>query len=199
MIGGVYADLKTINPRNGLSIWLHACLIAKPDVLGKLLAAGCDVAQIHVQQSDRANDERSVSGWSCLFFVVLHASRPETSDELQSLQILLSAGADPFQRDAEGYSIFDYVNEESHYIFAHYQRELWYRALQRAQINFDHLMEIDRCPVPPVYNGSYTPIHYRALRHLDSWTEWDVESQVNQLLKTFPWTELEAEWLRLNA
>jgi hypothetical protein len=110
MLSGVYADLEAANEVSGLSIWLQACIPALPGALRGLLAAGCSVAETYVDGPAYANEEGYRSGWSCLFFVVLHASRPESSAESESLRTLLSAGADPFLRDAEGYTVFDYVD-----------------------------------------------------------------------------------------
>jgi hypothetical protein len=96
MLSGVYADLEAANEVSGLSIWLQACIPALPGALRGLLAAGCSVAETYVDGPAYANEEGYRSGWSCLFFVVLHASRPESSAESESLRTLLSAGADPF-------------------------------------------------------------------------------------------------------
>ena len=64
--------------------------------------------------------EGYVSGWNCLFFVVLHASQSESSAEFESLRSLLNARADSFLRDADDKTTFDYVNEDTYYRFAHY-------------------------------------------------------------------------------
>jgi hypothetical protein len=124
---------------SGLNIWLHACVLANPVVLRRLLAAGCSVAETYVEDPACADEEGYRSGWSCIFFVVLHASRPESSLESESLRTLLSAGADPFLRNAEGYTIFDYVDDDVNPL-AGYRRELWYNALRRAQIHTDHFV-----------------------------------------------------------
>jgi hypothetical protein len=136
MLGGIYADLKVAAKVNGLSIWLHACMIALPDVLQKLLDAGCSVAETYVEDSARAYGECYTSGWNCLFFLVLHAYRPEFSEESESLYTLLSAGADPFLRDAKGYTVSEYVDDAvnvkqtrcldgyNEFKFGCYQREL---------------------------------------------------------------------------
>jgi hypothetical protein len=65
----------------------------------------------------------------CLFFAVLHASWPDTSGELETLQFLIKDGADLFLRDTEGYTIFDYVDEEEDKMYGSYPRDLWYSAL----------------------------------------------------------------------
>ena len=98
--------------------------------------AGCDIGETYKQDPDRNNREGYVSGWNCLFFVVLHASNPDASAELESLLFLLDAGADPFLQDADGKTIFDYVDDpqDTYYQFAGYQRELWHSALDRAHV-----------------------------------------------------------------
>lgn len=196
MLGGIYADLGTADPSSGLSVWLTTCIIALPDVLRKMLLSGCDIAETYVQPCDRTNKEGYKSGWNCLFFLVLHASRPESSAEFQGLQILLGAGADPFLSDADGYTIFDYVGDDKSSRHGQYQRDLWYSALQRAGIRFDRIMKPDQTgQVLPVYDRSYTPIHGRALRYLDSWTKDDIKSQVHEVSSKIPWSEDEAEAL----
>jgi hypothetical protein len=139
LLGGTYADLKTADPVSELSIWLRACIIASPDLLRMLLTSGCSVAETYVEAPASTNVEGYKSGWNCLFFLVLHASRPRTSTEFEGLQVLLGAGADPSLRDAEGYTISDYVDDDKGSKFASYRRELWYTALRRAHIQLDHL------------------------------------------------------------
>jgi hypothetical protein len=207
MLGGVFADLKATDEASGLSIWLYACMVAIPDILQRLLAAGCSVAETYVEDPARAVDEfyrsgwrideRCTSGWSCLFFVVLHAQRPECSAESESLRILLGAGADPFLRDAKGFTIFDYVNDDVSFEFTGYRRELWYNALTRAHIHIDHLVKPgQKISMSPVYSDSFTPTHCRALRHLESWEENDFQSQVDKLLGDISWSEEETEAFR---
>ena len=194
MLDGTYADLKIIDGKSGLSIWLHACIIAIPDLLQKMLAAGCDVAETSEDSYGlRRRTEGYVHGWNCLFFLVLHASCPESSGEFESLQLLLSAGADPCLRDGDGCTIFDYVDADTDYKLAEYQRELWYSALARAHIGVDPRKETRRTSALPVYNGWFEPVHHRALRYLRSWDESNVESQVNQVLEQIPWTDAEVK------
>jgi hypothetical protein len=206
MLGGAFADLKAADEASGLSIWLYACINAIPDILQRLLAAGCSVAETDVEDPARAVDEcyrpnwivnkRYTSGWSCLFFVVLHAQRPECSAESESLRILLGAGADPFLRDAKGFTIFDYVNGNVSSEFTGYRRELWYNALTRAHIHIDHLVKPgQKISMSPVYSYSFTPTLCRALRHLESWERNDFQSQVDKLLVDIPWSEEEEEAL----
>jgi hypothetical protein len=190
MLGGVYAGLEVAGEVWGLSIWLYACTVASPDTLRKLLATGCSVA------------ETCISGWNCLFFLVLRASRPEHSIESESLRMLLSAGADPFLRDVSGHTIFDYLDDDDNVFnpkFAHYigyHRELWYNALTQAHIAFKHLVRPGQeKPISPVYSPRFTPVHHRALRHLESWEMNDIQSQVDKLLVDIPWSEEEAEAL----
>jgi hypothetical protein len=47
----------------------------------------------------------------------------------------------------------------------------------------------------PVYSDRFTPTHCRALRHLESWEENDIQGQVDKLLMDVPWSEEEAEAL----
>jgi len=155
--------------------------------------AGCDISEIYESPSNRTNEEGYVSGWNCLFFVVLYALYPESSDEFESLQFLLGAGADPFLRDADGKTIFDYVDEDTDDELASYQRELWYSALDRAHIEIGHRAK--QTSVLPVYYKWYTPIHHRALHNLETWHEDDVEYQIIELLEQAPWTETEVEAL----
>jgi hypothetical protein len=110
MLDGAYIDLNATNELSGPSIWLHACIMPFPDIIRRLLAAGCSVADTYVEDPACANEEGYRYGWSCLFFAVLHASRPEYSLESESLRTLLGAGADPFLRDAKGLTIFDHVD-----------------------------------------------------------------------------------------
>ena len=153
MLVGIYADLKAIDRKHGVSIWLHACIIAKPHMLRKLLAAGCDIAETYQDTFGlRIRAEGYIHGWNCLFFLVLHASCPESSDEFESLQLLLSSGADPFLRDGDGRTIFDYINTDTDYEYAEYQRELWYSALGRVHICIDHHKETRKTRAMPVYN-----------------------------------------------
>jgi hypothetical protein len=158
-----------------------------------LSSAGCDIGETYERPPDRTDNGGYVSGWNCLFFVVLHASRPYSSAEFESLQFLFGAGADPFLRDADDKTIFDYVNEDADSAFVHYRRELWYSVLDRAHIEVGHRTK--QTSVLPVYNDLYTPIHHRALHSLESWHEDDVEFQVLELLEQVPWTEAEAEAL----
>jgi hypothetical protein len=200
MLGGTYVDRKTADDLtlNGLSIWLTACMIAHPDVLRRLLAAGCSVAETFRADpaTDYTDELHRINGWSCLFFVVLYASHPESSIESERLHTLLGVGADPFLRDAEGFTIFDRVNDNVSSEFAGYRRELWYNALTRAHIHIDHFVKPGRkISMSPVYSDSFTPTHCRALRHLESWEENDFQSQVDKLLADIPWSEEEAEAL----
>lgn len=181
LLSGVYIDLKIVDPTSSLSIWLQACIVALPTILRMLSSAGCDIGETYEQLPNRTNEEGYVSGWNCLFFVVLHASHPESSAEFESLRFLLDAGADPFLRDADDKTIFDYVNEDIDYKFAHYQRELWYSALDRAHVEVAHRTKQTSGLL--VYNGWYTPFHYHALQGLETWNEGDIESQVSGMLE----------------
>jgi hypothetical protein len=177
LLGGVYTDLRMIDPTSGLSTWLQACIVAQPTILRMLLSAGCDIGETHKSLPKRINKEGYISGWNCLFFVVLHASTPESSDEFESLRFLLDAGANPFLRDADDKSIFDYVNEDTDYKFARYQRDLWYSTLHWCHVEVGHYTK--QTSELEVYSEWYTPIHYRALHSLETWNKSDLEFQVS--------------------
>lgn len=191
MLNGVYADLKTIDPSTGLSIWLQACIVARPAILNMMSSAGCDTHETYTPSQSYANKEGYISGWNCLIFVVLHASLPECSEELEALQFLIRAGADPHLRDAAGCTIFDYVDYDVDVKLGSYRRELWYSALKREHVRVDR-PTITR-QVAPVYTGKYTPLHCRALCHLGSWERNTVDTQVARVLNDFPWSQEEEE------
>lgn len=191
MLSGVYADLQIADPSSGLSIWLHACIVAQPEILRMLASAGCDISETYVAPSNRANEEGYISGWSCLFFVVLHASWPASSAELEALQFLIKAGADPFLRDVEGHTIFDYVEDEKDPKYGSYRRELWYSALEREHVHVDRPAGMRQ--ETPAYAWRYTPLHHRALCRLESWERDSIETQVARVLEDFPWTQEEEE------
>lgn len=191
LLNGVYADLKTVDPLNGLSIWLHACKYARPTILQMLLSAGCDIAETYVYSPNYVDAGDHLSGWSCLYFLVFNACSPRSSRDMEALQLLLDAGADPDSRN-KGCTIFDCVDymrcTES---LGSYRRDLWYSALQRAHINIDRPADTRR--KPPVYGWGYTPFHYRALCHLDSWEMENIEARVAPLLDDFPWSQEERQ------
>lgn len=196
MLNGVYADLKTTDPSSGLSIWLQACIVAKLSIIETLTSAGCDIHETYIPSADHANKQGYMSGWNCLFFVALHASWPQSSDELEVLRFLIGAGVDPHQRYAAGNTISDYVDDDVDNKLGTYRRELWYSALERECIRVDR--PTGKWQATRVYTGKYRPLHYRALCHLEAWERDSVETHVFRVLEEFPWSREEAkETLRI--
>jgi hypothetical protein len=121
-----------------------------------------------------------------------------TSDDFERLQFLLTVFDDIYAQDNEGHTIFDFVDKERSEMgsFDTYRRDLWYCALNRAAIDVsDHLT---RHPRIAVYKTSehtfldYTPEHYHALKHLQSWDESNFRSQMDRLLQEIPLDEEES-------
>jgi hypothetical protein len=191
MLNGVYADLKTTDPSSGLSIWLQACIVARLSIIETMTRAGCDIHETYTPSPDQANKQGYVSGWNCLFFVVLHASWPRSSAELEVLRFLIRAGVDPHQQDAAGNTISDYVDDDVDSKLGTYRRELWYSALEREHVHVDR--SAGQWPWTPVYTWKYRPLHYRALCHLETWERDSVGTQVARVREDFPWSREEAE------
>ena len=151
-------------------------------MLQKLMNAGCAVA------------DKDDKGWNCLFLGVLMSCRPQASDEFERLQYLLSIFADIHARDAEGRTIFDRVDLIQEVYQGSYKRDLWYCALDRAGIDVSlHLVRHPRVPSYKVGKyDEYTPEHYHALKHLQSWDKSNFRSQMDRLLQEIPLDEDEA-------
>lgn len=185
--GKEFVHLKTFRYEH-MSLWMGACSGARessPLVLQKLLDAGCDIA------------ERSTDGFNCLFHSVMKAKFCSTSDELQRLQFLLSKFEDIYAKDAQGCTVFDRVDTFTGKSGGSYQRDLWYCALERAGI--DVSLHTANHPRMAAYEadvernfGKYTPEHYHALKHLQSWSYHDFRPQMDRLLKDIPLNEEES-------
>lgn len=190
MLNGVYADLKTTDPSSGLSIWLQACIVAKLSIIRMLTSAGCDIHETYIPSPNHVNKQGYMSGWNCLFFVVLHASWPGSSTEFEVLRFLIRAGVDPHQQDAAGNTISDYVDDDVDSKLGTYRRELWYSAMKREHIHVDP--PSGQWETARVYTWKYRPLHYRALCHLEAWERSTVEDKVARVLEDFPWSQEEA-------
>jgi hypothetical protein len=79
------------------------------------------------------------------------------------------------------------------------QRDLWYCALERASIDIrDHLTSHPRIAVhDTTISNRYTPEHYHALRHLQSWDESNFRSQTDRLLQEIPLNKEESREMEL--
>ena len=163
----------------------------QPTILKMLSSAGCDMHETYTPPQNYDNREGYISGWNCLIFVVLHASVPQSSKELEALQLLIRAGVDPHRRDAAGCTIFDYVDDDVDEKLGSYRRELWYSVLKREHVRVDRPATTQQ--VAPVYIRKYTPIQCRALCHLRSWKRNTIGAQVAHVLKKFPWSQEEEE------
>jgi hypothetical protein len=199
MLGGVYAEemveqmlkavyITTTTPSRA---WLHGCMFAQPSILRILSSAGCDITKTYVRYQNRACKEGYVSDWNCLFFLARCASWPQSSAEFEALQLLLNAGANIFLRDAKNRTIFGHVDDEMDPELGSYRRDLWYSALQRAHIRVDR--PASTLQKAPIYGQRYTPTHYRAICHLESWEKDDIETQVARLPESFPWSQGQKE------
>ncbi|GAB7325793.1 hypothetical protein MBLNU13_g09883t2 [Cladosporium sp. NU13] len=177
--------------------------IEKDDLKGliTLLAAGkatvrdCDedgTTLLHVSCNIAEKDHR---GWNCLFITVLSSIQPGYSHEFEKLQYLLGIFDNIHARDTNGRTIFDYVDDvqEDDYCGS-YSRDLWYCALKRAGIDVSsHLAQHPRVPSYKMRGHfEYTPEHYHALKHLQSWDEDNFRSQMDRLLQEIPLDEDEA-------
>lgn len=159
----------------------QACKSA-PSILQRLVDAGCDIAE---------KDDR---GWNCLFHSVSESRQPEASYEFEELRYLLSIFDDIYARDAKGRTLFDHVDESQGDIHGSYRRDLWYSALERSGIDVSlHLVQHPRVPSYKMRKyGEYTPEHYHALKHLQSWDRYNFRSQMERLLQDISLDEDEA-------
>ena len=179
-----FLDLKNFL-RHGVTLWLYACADARrsaPWILQRLKDAGCNIA------------EKDDNGWNCLFYCVLMSNRPKASCGLEKLQYLFTIFDDIHARDTEGRTIFDHVHEPPDSYTGSYCRDLWYCSLERAGVDISsHLVQHPRVPsyrIERVFE--YTPEHYHALKHLQSWDEDNFRSQMDRLLLEIPLDEDEA-------
>ena len=181
MVEGIdFLDLQNFR-EHGLSLWLRACgdaLQYAPKTLQRLVEAGCDIA------------ERDDNGWNYLFHSVLTSTEPGSSFEFQRLQYLLNIFDNIHARDAKGRTIFDHLGKYQHIHYGAYRRDLWYCALERA--GTDVSSHLAQHPRVASYDGWYTPEHYHALKHLQSWDEDNFRSQMDRLLQEIPLDEDEA-------
>ena len=181
-----FLDPKNYRER-GESLWLGACRYTHGPALPtlKLLRdVGCDFA------------ETDDHGRNCLFYSVLwpEVRHPEYSFDLEKLVYLLSIFDDIHATDAEGYTIFDLLDTCQDDYYGSYRRDLWYCALGRAGIDVSpHLVQRPR--VPSYTNRrsrQYTPEHYHALKHLQSWNRENFRAQMDRLLEEIPLDKDEA-------
>ncbi|GAB7325794.1 hypothetical protein MBLNU13_g09883t1 [Cladosporium sp. NU13] len=183
--GNIFLDPKNFR-HNRMSLWLNACrnsYSSAPWILQILKDAGCNIA------------EKDHRGWNCLFITVLSSIQPGYSHEFEKLQYLLGIFDNIHARDTNGRTIFDYVDDvqEDDYCGS-YSRDLWYCALKRAGIDVSsHLAQHPRVPSYKMRGHfEYTPEHYHALKHLQSWDEDNFRSQMDRLLQEIPLDEDEA-------
>lgn len=170
----------------GSSLWLDACKNASESfrsILQRLVDVGCNVAE---------KDDKH--GRNCLFHAVFGSFRPKNSDEFEKLQYLLGVFDDIYATDAWGRTVFDHVGTAELEYMGSYHRDLWYCALDRAGIDVsDHLAKHPRVPLYRTNQfREYTPEHYHALKHLQSWDEDNFRSQMDLLLQEIPLEEDEA-------
>lgn len=109
---------------------------------------------------------------------------PFSSRQLEALLILLSVFKDIYARDNDGCTVFDHVDGMGSPRPSSYVRDLWYCALDRA--GFDVSQHLIHHPRTPTYTLHYTPEHYHALKHLDSWNKDNFRSQMDGLLEEIP-------------
>jgi hypothetical protein len=90
--------------------------------------------------------------------------------------------------------IFDRVDNGQDDHNGSYRRDLWYCTLERAGIDVSsHLAQHPRVPsYQEVTFHEYTPEHYHALKHLQSWDHSNFRSQMDRLLQKIPLDEDEA-------
>lgn len=153
--------------------------------------AGCDVA------------ETDDDGRNCLFHSVLGLEfrSPDFSYDFEQLVYLLSIFDDIHAKDAKGHTIFDHLKNKQDDSYGSYRRDLWYCALERAGIDVSsHLVRHPRVPSYTMRSWvRYTPEHYHALKHLQSWNYKNLRAQMDRLLEEIPLDEdeaLEMEGLR---
>lgn len=168
-----------------MSLWLYTCCDARrsaPWILQRLKDAGCNIA------------EKDDYGWNCLFYCVLMSDRSKVSYQFEALQYLLSIFNDIHARDIGGRTIFDLVHEFPNSHSGSYRRDLWYCSLERAGVDINsHLVQHPRVPSYRLEEYfEYTPEHYHALKHLESWDETNFRSQMDRLLQEIPLDEDEA-------
>jgi hypothetical protein len=170
----------------GEDLWLSASKSPSPHALPalqKLHSLGCKASG-----TDR-------HGWNCLFLSIMKPHNPATSDDLEELQFLLGVFDNVYAQNAKGYTIFDLVSQFS---FSSYQRDLLYCALERADIDLNDHLTHHRHPRIAVYETItnpcwyYTPEHYHALKHLQSWDQSNFRSQMDCLLQEIPLDEEES-------
>lgn len=118
---------------------------------------------------------------------VLCARYPENSSEFEVTRFLIKQRANLFLKDSSGLTIFDHANAILTRESTSYRRDLWYCALQREGMDTNTSVEVP--PRIAKYNKYYTPEHYRALCHLDHWTEKDLSRQLRDILEAYPWSE----------
>jgi hypothetical protein len=151
--------------------------------LQRLIDAGCDIT------------ERDEFGRNGLYLGVWASREPGTSYEFESLQYLLGVFDDVYATDHMGRTIFDRLDNFQHYDRrGSYQRDLWYCALERAGIDVSsHLAQHPRVLSYKMgKHHEYTPEHYHALKHLQSWDEDNFRLQMDHLLQEVPLDEDEA-------
>ena len=159
--------------------------LLNPDTLQRMIDAGADTAEV---------DDL---GRNCLFQCVAYASIPNSAKEFRALRSLLAVFDDIYATDIWGIDIFSYVNEEKRWIdpqyrdFGSYRQDLWYCALKRSGLGARY--DMAPCARIARYTPYYTPKHYLALCHLDSWNCDDFDGQVNHLLLLHPMTEEETQ------
>jgi hypothetical protein len=184
--GGGFFDPKTFK-HGDQHIWLHTSRSMWPHalpILRKLHASGCKISEV-----DR-------NGYNCLFLSIMHSYSPIDSREFERLQFLLSVFDRVYAQDVEGCTIFDLVNGRkkiAHWLGS-YPRDLLYCALERAGIDIsDYLARHPRIGVyETTYMDEYTPEHYHALKHLQSWNVSNFRSQMDRLLQEIPLDEEES-------
>jgi hypothetical protein len=135
-------------------------------------------------------------GWNCLFMSIMSFYDPSTSEFFEKVQFLLGVFDDVYAQDIEGRTIFDLVNEDrsDSYSQTSYRRDVWYCALERAGIDVrDYLTRHPHIAVrKSSFREAYTPEHYHALKHLQSWDESNFRSQMDRLLEEIPLEEEES-------
>jgi hypothetical protein len=182
--GSGFFDPKTWEFR-GMDLWLWASLKFSASTLQKVYNLNCKTSG-----TDR-------QGRNCLFLSVLGSDNPSTSDQFKRLLFLLDVSGDIYAQDAKGYTIFDILEKTrpEDEDLGSYQSDLLYCVLERAGIDVsDHRT---RHPRIAVYSGmggwrAYTPEHYHAMKHLQSWDESNFRSQMDHLLQEIPLDEEES-------
>lgn len=159
-----------------------------PDTLQRLLDEGAKVSEV---------DDH---GWNCLFQCIDWASHPDSAKEFKALRSLLAVFDDIHATDIWGNDIFFYVNDEEYWTdpqdqnWGSYRQDLWYCALKRSGLDVRY--DIAPCARIARYTPFYTPKHYLALCHLDSWSIDDFADQVDRLLPEHPMTEEEVQFTK---